>query len=169
MGSKGREPDKLTSFLDEIANEANREPPMSDGDATGHVPYARYKRHLATEAWKVIKQHDPTQPLPDWVFDYLNEVATRIENETGPQGALSREGASIALGIDGKAWSKHSPINIYNAMQEWIDDPNLAEITGPKPAAAKYIEELMGGDREAKIATVVRKFKEGKRLIQAPD
>ena len=164
MPSEGREPAKMNAMLDELAASAKLEPPMSDGDATGHVPQDRYKRHLAMQAWRLVRDHDPAQPLPVWVLDYLKDVAARIEHETGPQGALSREGASIALGIDGKAWMEHSPINVYFAMQEWIDDKELREIEGPKSAAARYIEVRMNGDRDANVDTLVRKYKEGKRI-----
>ena len=95
---------------------------------------------------------------------YLKEVAERIQDEIGPKGALSREGASIALGIDGKAWSEHSPINVYFAMTEWIDDPQLEDVSGPQAAAKRYIEDRMNGDREARVSTLVRKYKKGKRL-----
>ena len=171
MGLEGREPANMPpDWFDELAKLGAAERPMSSDDMTGGVTPERFRRHLALSAWQYIEQHGTAkEPLPDWVVGYLKAVASSISSNLGPKGALSREDASSALGIDGKAWPEHSPIAVYAAMQEWIDGKAWPEVTGPKVAAARYIKERMAGDRDALTSTVIRLYKEGKRLWLAEE
>lgn len=166
MGQEGREPANLPpDLLDELARYGAAERPMSSDDMTGGVPPERFRRHLALSAWKYIADYGSAkEQLPDWVVDYLKAVASHISSNLTPKGALSREDASSALGIDGKAWPEHSPVVVYLAMQEWIDGGAWPDVTGPKLAAARYIQERMSGDRHALTSTLIRLYKEGKRL-----
>lgn len=166
MGQRGREPANLPpDLLDEMAKYGAAERPMSSDDMTGGVPPERFRRHLALSAWNYISDYGSAkEPLPDWVVSYLKSVANHIGDSLSPKGALGREDASIALGIDGKAWPEHSPVVVYLAMQEWIDGETWPDVTGPKSAAARYINERMSGDRTARSTTLIRLFKEGKRL-----
>ena len=166
MGGEGREPANLPpDWVDELAKYGAAEKPLSSHDMTGGVPPERFRRHLALTAWKYIADYgSPKEPLPDWVVRYLKTVAGYIGSNLSPKGALSREDASSALGIDGKAWPEHSPIAVYLAMQGWIDGEAWPDVTGPKVAAARYIKERMAGDRDALPATLIRLYKEGKRL-----
>ena len=171
MELEGREPTNMPpDWLHELAKDGAAEKPMSSNDMTGGVPPDRYRRHLALSAWRYIADHGSAkEPLPDWVVDYLKGVAKHIASNLGPKGALSREDASSALGIDGKAWPEHSPIVVYLAMQEWIDGEAWPDVTGPKAAAARYIQERIAGDRDALPATLIRLYKEGKRLWLSED
>lgn len=171
MGQQGRETANLPpEVLDELAKLGAAEEPLSSNDMTGGIPPDRFRRHIALSAWQYILEYGSSvEPLPDWVVDYLKSVASRITENLGPKGALSREGASSALGIDGKAWPEHSAIVVYLAMQEWIDDDDCPEITGPKSAAAKYICERMSENRNARSSTLIRLYKEGKRIWLADD
>ena len=166
MGREGREPANMPSdWLEELAKYGAAERPMSSDDMTGGVPPERFRRHLAMSAWKYIADHGSAkEPLPDWIFGYLKMVAGRISRDLSPKGALSRKDAYAALGIDGKAWPEHSPIVVYLAMQEWIDGKAWPDVTGPKAAAKRYIEERMAGDRDALAETVIQLYKKGKRL-----
>ena len=171
MRREGCEPANLPpDWVDELAKYGAAERPMSSDDMTGGIPPERFRRHLALSAWKYIAVYGSAkEPLPDWVVGYLKAVACHISSSRGPKGALSREEASAALGIDGKAWPEHSPNAVYLAMQEWIDGEAWPNVTGPKVAAAHYIKERMAGDREALAATVIRRYKEGKRLWLAEE
>jgi hypothetical protein len=166
MGGEGREPANMPpDLLDELAKDGAAERPLSSNDMTGGVPPERFRRHLALSAWKYIADYGSAkEPLPYWVVGYLKTVAGHIASNLSPKGALSREDASSALGIDGKAWPEHSPIVVYLTMQEWIDGKAWPNVTGPKVAAARYIQERMAGDRNALTSTVIRLYKEGKRL-----
>lgn len=171
MGQEGREPANLPSdWLEELAKYGAAERPLSSDDMTGGVPAERFQRHLALSAWKYIAEYGTAkEPLPDWVVGYLNGVANHILLNLSPKGALSREDASSALGIDGKAWPEHSPIVVYLAMQEWIDGKAWPDVTGPAAAAKRYIEERMACDRDALASTVIRLYKKGKRLWLADE
>ncbi len=141
---------------------------MSKDDMTGGPPPHRYQREVARRAWAFIEGHaTDKKPMPDWVVAYLKTVARKINENLGPMGALSREGAHLALGIDGKAWPEHSPIGVYLTMQDWIDDSEPKEVTGPKSAAVRYILERMDDDKSIKVDTVIRWYKDGKREYQA--
>lgn len=166
MGGEGREAADLPpDLLDELAKAGAAEGPMSSNDMTGGVPPERYQRHLALSAWKYIADYGSAkEPLPDWVVGYLKTVAGYIGSNLSPKGALSREDATPALGIDGKAWPEHSPIVVYLAMQEWIDGKAWPDVTGPKVAAARDIQQRMAGDRDERTSTLIRLYKEGKRL-----
>jgi hypothetical protein len=163
MGQEGRETANLPpDWFDELAKLGAAERPLSSDEMTGGVPPERYRRHLAMTAWKYIADYGSAkEPLPGWVVDYLKGVAGRISRHVGPNGGLNREDAHAALGIDGKAWPEHSPISVYLAMQEWIDSKDCP---GPAAAAERYIEERMAGDKQARSSTVIRLYKEGKRL-----
>ena len=171
MGQEGCEPANLPpEFLEELAKLGAAERPVSSDDMTGGVPPERFRRHLALSAWQFISDYGSAkEPLPDWVLDYLKTVASQIGDSLSPKGALSREDASSVLGIDGKAWPEHSPVVVYLAMQEWIDGDNWPAVTGPKSAATRYIEERMSGDRNALTSTLVRLYKEGKRIWLADE
>lgn len=171
MGREGREPANMPpDWLDELAKLGAAEKPLSSDDMTGGVPPERFRRHLALSAWKYIADHGSAkEPLPDWIIGYLKGVANHIASNLGPKGALSREDASSALGIDGKAWPDHSPVVVYLAMQEWIDGSAWPDVTGPAAAAKRYIEERMAGDHDALASTVIRLYKEGKRLWLADE
>lgn len=171
MGRQGREPANLPpEVLDEMAKYGAAEKPLSSEDMTGGVPPERFRRHLALKAWSYISEYGSAkEPLPDWVIDYLKSVASHISENLSKKGALHREHASSALGIDGKAWPKHPPIDVYLAMQEWIDGDAWPDVTGPEGAAVLYIQERMSGDRSTRPATIVRLFKEGKRLWLSED
>ena len=171
MEQEGREPANLPpDWVDELAKYGAAEKPMSSDGMTGGVPPDRFRRHLALSAWQFIAEYcTAKEPLPDWVVGYLKGVANHISSNLSPKGALSREDASSALGIDGKAWPEHSPIVVYQAMQEWIDSEAWPDVTGPKAAAARYIQERMAGDRDALPATLIRLYKEGKRLWLSED
>jgi hypothetical protein len=171
MGGEGREPANMPpDWADELAKYGAAEKPLSLDDMTGGVPTDRFRRHLALSAWQYIEQYGSAkEPLPDWVVGYLKSVAISISANLSPKGALSREGASSALGIDGKAWPEHSPIVVYLAMQEWIDGEAWPDVTGPKAAASHYIKERMAGDRDALPSTLIRLYKEGKRLWLADE
>ena len=163
MGQEGREPANMPpEWLDDLARLGAAERPLSSDDITGGVPPERFRRHLAMNAWKFIADYgSANEPLPAWVVDYLKDVAGRISRHLGPKGALNREDAYAALGIDGKAWPENSPISVYLAMQQWIDSK---ECSGPKDAAKRYIRERMAEDKEARSSTVIRIYTEGKRL-----
>lgn len=171
MGRQGREPANLPpEFLEELAKDSAAERPLSSDDMTGGVPPERFRRHLALSAGKYISEYGSAkESLPDWVVDYLKSVASHISDSLSPKGALSREDASFALGIDGKAWPEHSPVVVYLAIQEWIEGETWPDVTGPKSAAARYIEKRMSGDRNALPATLIRLFKEGKRIWMAEE
>lgn len=171
MGREGREHANMPpDWLEELAKLGAAEKPLSSDEMTGGVPPQRFRRHLALSAWQYIAEYGSAkEPLPDWVVSYLKTVAHHIASNLGPKGALSREDASSALGIDGKAWPEHSPIAVYLAMQEWIDSEACPDVTGPKAAAARYIQERMAGDRDALTSTLIRLYKEGKRLWLAED
>lgn len=165
MEHEGREDADLSPFLEELAKAGAAEKPLSSHDITGGVPPERFRRHLALTAWKYIADYGSAkEPLPDWVVGYLKSVADYIGSHLSPKGALSREDASAALSIDGKAWPEHSPVAVYLAMQEWIGGKAWPDVKGPKAAAARYIQERMAGDRDALAATLIRLYKEGKRL-----
>ena len=171
MGQEGREPANMPpDWSDELAKYGAAEKPLSSDDMTGGVPPDRFRRHLALSAWKYVADYGcAKEPLPDWVVGYLKAVASHISSNLGPKGALSREDSSAALGIDGKAWPEHSPIAVYLAMQEWIDGKAWPGVKGPKVAAVRYIQERMPGDRDALASTVIRLYKEGKRLWLAEE
>jgi hypothetical protein len=165
MPSKGRELSDLNPSFDEFSKESAKEPPLSEQEATGGIPAHRYRREVARWVWKYIFEYESfREPLPSEVIKYLKSVATMIERNLGPNGSLSQKGAWGAIGIDGKSWSEHSPILVYLAMQNWIDGEFWPKIKGPKAAAVRYIDERMGGDREALPETIIRQYKEGKRL-----
>jgi hypothetical protein len=167
MSSEG---DELAKLMAEFAADAGRSRPMSKDDMTGGPPPHRYQREVARRAWTFIEGHaTDKRPMPDWVVAYLKTVAKKISENLGPIGALSREGAHIALGIDRKAWPKHPPAGVYITMQQWIDDSKLKEVTGPKSAAVRYILERMDDDKSIKVDTVIRWYKDGKREYQAEE
>ena len=167
MSSEGNELAKLMAEFDE---DRARSQPVSEDDMTGGPPRDRYQREVARHAWAFIEGHaTDKKPMPDWVVAYLKTVARKINENLGPMGALSREGAHLALGIDGKAWPEHSPIGVYLTMQDWIDDSEPKEVTGPKSAAVRYIRECMDDDKSIKVETVIRWYKDGKAIWLAED
>lgn len=162
MGRKGHELDKL---MDELAADGAREKPMSESDATGAPPVHRHDREIANAAWAFIERYaTDKEPMPGWVVDYLKSVAQRIGENRGPGGALSRDAAHLALRIDGKAWPEHAPVRVYLAMQAWIDDPDVTDVTGPKSAAVRYIRKHMGDDKSVKVNSVIKWYKSGKAI-----
>ena len=114
---EGREPANLPpAWMDELAKFGAAGKPLSSDDMTGGVPPERFRRHLALTAWKYVTVYGSAkEPLPDWVVGYPKVVASHIVSNLGPKGALSREDASSALGIDGKARPERSPIAVHTA------------------------------------------------------
>lgn len=165
MPSKERELGDLGPRLGELAKEGAIEPPMSEDDATGGIPGYRHRREVAKWTWQYMQEYGSHhRPLPPAIVNYLKSVADIINQSLGPSGGLKQKDAWRAIGIDGKAWPKHSPISVYIAMQQWIDDAAWPDITGPKAAAVRYIEERMNDDPNALPDSVIRLYKEGKRL-----
>jgi hypothetical protein len=156
----GDELDKLSHHLE---MEAKRERPLSADDAFGAPSGKRYEREVARRAWEYINHHlDRSRPLPDWVADYLQMVARRVQENLGPQGGLSREAADLAIGIDGKAWAKHIPEAVYLTIQAWRDK---GEVSGPKEGATRYVRKVMK-DETVPNSRVIDLYKRGKRSVE---
>ena len=153
--------DEVDKLIPELEAEALRERPISGDDAVGAPTGKHYRREVARRAWEYIAKLDRGQPLPDWVADYLQAVASRIQENLGAQGGLSREAAHLAIGIDGKAWPRHSPEAVYLTIQGWRD---CGEVSGPEEGATRYVREILK-DESVPNSRVIDWYKRGKRAI----
>lgn len=161
--------DKLApTLLTEIAKLGAAEKPLAENDAAGAVPEERLCREVAARAWHYLAEFaNPNERLPAWIVEYLIGVGKRVDASLGPHGALNRDDAHYAIGMGGKAWPAHPPGSVYSIMQGWIDDPTQARITGPTAAAKRYIEEFLDKGSQVRSSTILRLYREGKRLAQS--
>ena len=160
--------DEVDKLLHELAAEGRRERPMSADEAFGAPPPEHYRRELARRAWEYIEHHhDRSEPLPDWVMDYLQSVARRIRENLGTKGGLSREAAHLAIGIDGKTWPKHSPEAVYLTIKDWRDRKRDDKdwVSGPEAGATKYVLEVLK-DKTVPNSRVIDWYKRGKRSVE---
>ena len=155
----GDERDKL---IHQFEVEAERDRPLSADDAFGAPSGKHYQRELARRAWEYINHLDRSRPLPDWVADYLQTVARRIQKNLGVQGGLSRKAAHLAIGIDGKAWPRHTPEAVYLTIQDWRDK---GEVSGPEEGATRYVREVLK-DETVLNSRVIDLYKRGKRSVE---
>ena len=161
-----RQGSETNKFEHHIFDGVHPEKPMGDGDSTGAPTKKRYDRELAFRAWKQIAKHDSAQPLPNWIADYLQEVATKLLGDLGPLGGLSPASAHAALGLVGEQWPRHHPESVYHIIQCWLQ-PTLkthkAVVDGRKAGAVLYIKEYMDNDPDAQVSTVIEWYKKGQR------
>lgn len=164
-----RQGSKLNELTPQVFDDVHPEKPMDSGDAIGAPTEKRYKRELAFRAWKHIARHDSAQALPNWIAEYLQDVATKILGDFGRSGGLSPASAHAALGLVGKQWPQHHPEIVYLIISRWME-PELgtgqAVVDGRKAGAVLYIKEYMDDDPDVQVSTVIEWYKKGQKVYK---